>query len=220
VGRRIRDLPEYDRPREKLWAKGPQVLSDAELLAILIGSGTKNKSALELASQILRRFQGRLDRVDLRELTAVKGLGRTKACRIVAALELYRRHLLRGGPRVREPEDAIPYFQQIADKRQEYFACLTLNGAGEVIQYRVVTVGLLDSSQVHPREVFADAITDRAAGIIVAHNHPSGKLEPSPEDLRITHQLAEAGRILGIELLDHIIISRGGWVSLRREGHL
>lgn len=146
-------------------------------------------------------------------------MGQAKACQIVAAFELARRFSQRERPVIREPKDVIPYIQHIADKKQEYFLCLTLNGVGEVIQARVVTVGLLDSSQVHPREVFADAITDRAAGIIVAHNHPSGKLEPSPEDLAITRQLAEAGKLLGIELLDHIIITKNGWLSLKREGY-
>ena len=218
MGRRIKDLPEADRPREKLWARGPQALSDTELLAILIGSGTPKKSALELASEILRMGYGRLDQVSLEELAKVKGLGKAKSTRIIAALELARRHFQRGGPRVREPEDALPYFQQLADKKQEHFATLTLNGAGEVIQFRIVTVGLLNSSPVHPREVFANAIADRAAAIIVGHNHPSGRLEPSPEDLSITRRLSEVAQLLGIELLDHIIVTKNGWISLKREG--
>lgn len=218
--RRIKDLPEFDRPREKLWAKGPQALSDAELLAILIGSGTKRKSALELAKEVLESGRGRLDQVSLEDLSQIKGLGKAKVSRISAALELARRHFQRGAPKVREPEEALPYFQELRDKKQEHFAVLTLNGANEVIQFRVITVGLLNSSQVHPREVFAEAIADRAAAVIVGHNHPSGNLQPSPEDLTITRQLAEAGRLLGIELLDHLIVTKTGWLSLRREGYL
>ncbi|MEN3010378.1 MAG: DNA repair protein RadC [Candidatus Bipolaricaulaceae bacterium] len=220
MARRIKDLPECDRPREKLWAKGAAALSDAELLAILIGSGTKRKSALELAKEILEAGHGRLDQVGLEALTQIKGLGKAKVSRIAAALELARRHFQRGAPKVREPEEALPYFQELRDKKQEYFAVLTLNGAGEVIRFRVVTVGLLDSSQVHPREVYAEAISDRAAAIIVGHNHPSGNLQPSPEDLAITRQLVEAGRLLGIDLLDHLIVTKAGWLSLRREGYL
>lgn len=220
MARRIKDLPEFDRPREKLWAKGPQALSDIELLAILIGSGTKRKSALELASEILREGHGRLDQVSLEELAKVKGLGKAKVSCIAAALELARRHFQRGGPRITEPEEALPYFQELRDKKQEHFAMLTLNGAGEVIQFRIITVGLLDSSQVHPREVFAEAIADRAAAIIVGHNHPSGQLKPSPEDIAITRQLVEAGRLLGIELRDHLIVSKHSWLSLHREGYL
>jgi DNA repair protein RadC len=136
----------------------------------------------------------------------------------VAAFELARRFLQRERPRIRGPEDVLPYIQHIAHKNQEYFLCLTLNGAGEVIRVRVVTVGLLDSSQVHPREVFAEAIADRAAAVILAHNHPSGLLEPTPADLQITRQLAEAGRILGIEVLDHVIVSQHGFLSLKKEG--
>jgi len=145
---------------------------------------------------------------------------KAKACQIVAAFELARRFSQRARPRIREPKDVLPYVQHIADKKQEHFLCLTLNGAGEVIQVRVVTVGLLDSSQVHPREVFADAIADRAAAVILAHNHPSGLLEPTPEDLEVTRQLAEAGRILGIQVLDHVIVSRRGFLSLREQGYL
>lgn len=219
MARRIKDLPEFDRPREKLWIKGPQALSDAELLAILIGSGTKRKSALELASEVLNAGHGRLDQISLEDLTKIKGLGKAKVSRISAALELARRHFQRGSLRIKEPEEALPFFQEIRDKKQEYFAVLTLNGAGEVIQFRIVTVGLLDFSHVHPREVFADAIADRAAAIIVAHNHPSGQLEPSPEDLAITRRLYEAGQLLGIELLDHLILTKTGWLSLRREGY-
>lgn len=198
---------------------GSEALSDAELLAILLRTGVAGKSALELARLILEKAGTNLPRWSVEDFRKVPGVGKAKACQIVAAFELARRFSQRERPVIREPKDVIPYIQHIADKKQEYFLCLTLNGAGEVIQTRVVTVGLLDSSQVHPREVFADAITDRAAGIIVAHNHPSGKLEPSPQDLAITRQLAEAGKLLGIELLDHIIITKNGWLSLKREGY-
>jgi len=218
--KRIKDLPGFKRPREKLLERGPEALSDAELLAILLRTGVQGKSALDLARGILEAAGPDLPRWSVEDFRKVPGIGQAKACQIVAAFELARRFSQRQRPVIREPKDVIPYIQHIADKRQEYFLCLTLNGAGEVIQTRVVTVGLLDSSQVHPREVFADAIADRAAGIIVAHNHPSGKLEPSPQDLAITRQLAEAGRILGIELSDHIIVTKGGWISLKREGYL
>ncbi|MBC7217167.1 MAG: DNA repair protein RadC [Candidatus Caldatribacterium sp.] len=217
--RRIKDLPDFARPREKLLKMGPEALSDAELLAILLRTGVAGKSALELARLILDKAGSNLPRFSVEDFRKVSGVGKAKACQIVAAFELARRFSQRERPVIREPKDVIPYIQHIADKKQEYFLCLTLNGAGEVIQTRVVTVGLLDSSQVHPREVFADAIADRAAGIIVAHNHPSGKPEPSPQDLAVTRQLAEAGKLLGIELLDHIIIARDGWLSLKKEGY-
>lgn len=218
--KRIKDLPDFARPREKLLERGPQALSDEELLAILLGSGTKGKSALELARRILNRAGHRLPRLGAADLTAIEGVGMAKACQITAAFELARRFLYRERHTIRGPRDVLPYVQHIADKKQEHFLCLTLNGAHEVIQSRVVTVGLLDSSQVHPREVFADAIADRAAAVILAHNHPSGSLEPSAEDLQFTQQLVEAGKILGIDVLDHIIVTKRGFVSLKEQGYV
>jgi len=218
--KRIRDLPGFSRPREKLLERGPQALSDAELLAILLRTGVEGKSALDLAQAILKSAGPELPHWSVEDLRKLTGIGVAKACQIVAAFEIARRFAQRERPRIREPEDVLPYIQHIADKKQEYFLCLTLNGAGEVIQTRVVTVGLLDSSQVHPREVFADAIADRAAAVILAHNHPSGLLEPTPADLQVTRQLVEAGRILGIEVLDHLIVSKQGFVSLKALGHI
>lgn len=218
--KRIKELPDFDRPREKLTLKGPQALSDAELLAILLGSGAKGRSALELASAILKKLGSKLDQLQVEDLTSFEGIGQAKACQVLAAFELARRHLLRESYPIRQPEDALPYLQHIADKKQEYFICLTLNGAREVIESRVVTVGLVDSSQIHPREVFADAIADRAASVIVAHNHPSGALAPSPEDLALTRQLVEAGKIMGIEVLDHIIVTKRGHTSLKKQGYM
>ncbi len=217
--KRIKDLPDFRRPREKLLERGPQALSDAELLAILLRTGVEGKSALDLAVAILERAGPDLPRWGVGEFSAIPGVGKAKACQIVAAFELARRFSQRARPVIREPRDVLPYVQHIADKKREYFLCLTLNGAGEVIQTRVVTVGLLDSSQVHPREVFADAITDRAAAVILAHNHPSGLLEPTPQDLEVTRQLAEAGRILGIQVLDHVIVLKKGILSLREKGY-
>ena len=129
-------------------------------------------------------------------------------------------HLLQGKAPIREAKDVLPFIQQIRDKRQEYFVCLSLNGANEVIESRVVTVGLLDSNQVHPREVFADPISDRAASVILAHNHPSGTLEASPEDLALTKRLVKAGEILGIKVLDHLIVTRNGHLSLKQTGNM
>ncbi|HDL85296.1 MAG TPA: DNA repair protein RadC [Candidatus Acetothermia bacterium] len=216
----IKDLPEFDRPREKLLSKGPMALSDSELLAILIGSGMKGTNALSLATKILRKVDLRSDKLDVDSLEEIPGVGPAKAARIAAAFELVRRHLQREGARVREAKDVLPFVQQIREKHQEYFVCLSLNGANEVIENRVVTVGLLDSNQVHPREVYADPLTDRAASIIVAHNHPSGTLEASPEDIALTDRLVRAGKLLGIPLLDHIIVTKRGYLSLKQAGYL
>ena len=216
--RRIKDLPEFERPREKLHARGPQALSDAELLAVLIHTGTKGKSAVELASVVLKEAGPNLARWGLAEFMQFAGLGEAKACQILAALELARRHFQRGPGRIEIPEDALPYLASIRDRKQEHFVCMTLNGAHELIESRVITVGLLTSSPVHPREVFADAISDRAAALILAHNHPSGNLEPSADDLTLTRQLVEAGKILGIEVLDHLIVTKTAHSSLRERG--
>ena len=216
----IKDLPKLDRPREKLLSRGSVALSDSELLAILIGSGMKGTNALSLATKILRVVDLRSEKLDVEALKEIPGVGPAKAARIAAAFELVRRRLQREGTRVREAKDVLPFVQQIREKHQEYFVCLSLNGANEVIENRVVTVGLLDSNQVHPREVYADPLTDRAASIIVAHNHPSGTLEASPEDLALTDPLARAGKLLGIPLLDHIIVTKRGYLSLKQAGYM
>ena len=218
--KQIKALPPMDRPREKLLSKGAAALSDIELLAILLGKGTKGKSALELAAIILREANGRMDHLRLDTLQSIRGVGQAKAVQIVAAFELGRRYLLTEPAAIREAEDVLPFVQHIRDKKQEYFVCVSLNGAHEVIESRVVTVGLLDSSQVHPREVFADPLTDRAAAVIFAHNHPSGNLEPSPEDLALTERLSRAGNLLGIKVLDHLILSKRGYCSLKQKGGL
>jgi len=217
---RIQDMPSADRPREKLVSRGSASLSDVELLAVLLGSGTRRTGVLDLASRVLRTFEGHLDRAGIEELQSVAGVGKAGACRIAAAIELARRHITKGLHVVREASDALPYLQSIRAKKQEHFVCVSLNGANEVIESRVVTVGLLDTNQVHPREVFADPIADRAASILVAHNHTSGTLAPSPEDLALTRRIAKAGELLGIRVLDHLIVTASGFLSLKESGHL
>lgn len=219
-GKRIRDMPDVDRPREKLIAKGASALSDVELLAVLLGSGIKGTGVLDLSAKILRKLAGRLDRIDVESLQSIEGVGQAKACQVVAAFELARRHLMKDKTVIREAKDVLVYLQGIRDKKQEHFVCVCLNGANEVIESRVVTVGLLNTNQVHPREVFADPITDRAAAVILAHNHPSGALKASPEDLALTKRLVKAGELLGITVLDHLIVTRQGYLSLKQEGHL
>ena len=217
---RIPDLSSVDRPREKLIAKGEAALSDAELLAVLLGSGTKGSSVLDLSAQILSVADGNLATSDVQGLLKINGVGKAKACQMVAAMELGRRHLSRKRAVIRDAEDALPYLSGIRKEKQEHFVCLSLNGANEVLATRTVTVGLLDSNQVHPREVYADPITDRAASILCAHNHPSGTLEASPEDLAITRRLVKAGEVLGIRVLDHLIVTRDGFLSLKQTGHM
>jgi DNA repair protein RadC len=217
---RVSELSSVDRPREKLLAKGEAALSDAELLAVLLGSGTQHIGVLDLSLKILHTLDGNLANADIGQLLHVRGVGKAKACQVLAAVELGRRHLSKQRTVIRDAEDALPYLAGIRGEKQEHFVCLSLNGANEVLASRVVTVGLLDSNQVHPREVYADPITDRAASILCAHNHPSGTLEASPEDLAMTRRLCQAGEVLGIRVLDHLIVTKDSYLSLRQAGHL
>jgi len=216
----IKDIPDFDRPREKLAAKGPEALSDLELLAVLLGSGIKGKDVFQVANAILKELDKNKERTDLKALISIEGVGFAKACQIVAAFELARRKFLKESIVIQRTEDVLPLILYIAHKKQEHFLCLSLNGANEVIGNRVVTVGLVNANQVHPREVFVDAISDRAASIILAHNHPSDVLKPSPDDIATTKQLVAAGKILGISVLDHIIISKKGYISLKEKGFI
>lgn len=218
--KRIKDLPEFSRPREKLKEKGAEALSDAELIAIILGSGTRGQDVMTLASRIARLITNKKGDLSIEELSDVEGIGIAKASQILAGFELARRHMIKESNKITEAKDVLPFLSDISDKQQEYFVCISLNGANEVIEKRIVTVGLLDKSQVHPREVFADVITDRAASVILAHNHPSGELKPSNSDLKIHEQLTEAGKILGITVLDHIIVAKKGYFSFQEEGLL
>jgi len=215
---RMDQLSNVDRPREKLLSRGVHALADAELLAVLLGSGTRRKGVIELSCSILRTFPEGLGSISADALLEVDGIGKAKACQLLAAFELARRHLARPRTRIREAKDALPYFQGIRNAKQEHFVCLSLNGANEVLESRVVTVGLLDTNQVHPREVFADPIADRAASVLCAHNHPSGTLEASPEDIAMTKRLQSAGDVLGIRVLDHLIVTKDGFLSMKEQG--
>jgi DNA repair protein RadC len=175
-----------------------------------------------LAKEIMSVIQKNPDTVSYTDLARIQGIGHAKASQIMACLEFGRRcfRVNAKGKKVAEPADILPLVTFLSGKRQEHFICITLSGAHEVVAIRTVTVGLLNHSLVHPREVFADAITDRAAAIICVHNHPSGTLEPSSQDLAITRQLQEAGTLLGIQLLDHLIVTDSGWLSLKERGFM
>ena len=216
--KRVKDLPEFSRPREKLKEKGAQSLSDVELIAVILGRGQEGIEVMTIASKIAKLISKHKDNISLEKLTMVEGIGLAKASQIMAGFELARRYIIKDSIRITGPESVLPLISSIADKQQEHFVCISLNGANEVIENRTVTVGLLNKSQVHPREVFADVIADRAAGVILAHNHPSGELKPSDSDLKIHEQLTEAGKILGIKILDHIIISKNGYYSFQDQG--
>ncbi|TAJ45332.1 RadC family protein [Methanofollis fontis] len=217
--KRMRDMADPDRPREKIATRGVGALTDRELIAAIIGRGVPGRDVLEIA----RDIEGVIadsGAPPYAALTEIQGVGSAKACQIAAAFELARRHYEPGEVRIAAPADVVPLVRHIADRKQEYFVCISLNGAGEVIGNREVTKGLINYSPVHPREVFADVITDRATSVIFVHNHPSGSLEPSREDIAMTRQLVSAAEILGIRVLDHIIITRRAHLSMRERGLL
>jgi DNA repair protein RadC len=211
--KKISDIPNQERPREKLLEKGAEALSDLELMAVLVGRGTEGHDVLSVAERILKTLDASHGKVNLEDLRKIEGVGPAKATLIAAALEFSRRRIRPEGMKISFPPDVLPLIQHYADRKQEHFLCVSLNGANEVIAARVVSVGLVNKTQVHPREVFAEPITDRAAAVIVAHNHPAGNLMPSKEDREITKKLLAAGEVLGIRLLDHIIFNRKGYYS-------
>lgn len=202
-------------PREKLVRSGVQSLSDEMLVALLIGSGTSKKGVKELSREVLRLLDESTAEVGLPDLFAIQGMGLARASRILAALEFSRRRLTPSGKRITGPSDVYDVVNHYSDRKQEHFLSLSLNGAGELIRHRVISVGLVNQTQVHPREVFAPSITDRASAIILAHNHPSGRTEPSQEDIHVTERMIQSGATLGIQVLDHVIFSVRGYQSLR-----
>jgi DNA repair protein RadC len=214
----IKELPEHSRPREKLREKGAAALTDEELVAAILGMGTVRVDVRTMARQVAGLISEQGEGLTLDHLLSVSGMGLAKGAQILSAFELARRHLLKEGLKIESAEDVLPLIANIAGKSQEHFVCISLNGANEVIEKRVVTIGLLDRSLVHPRDVYADVISDRAAAVIFAHNHPSGNLQPSDEDLKTQDQLVQAAKILGIRVLDHVIVGRKGYYSFQEAG--
>ena len=214
----IKDLPAHNRPREKLKERGASALTDEELVAAILGRGVEGQSLVTISKNVAKLIRKHREDLSVEHLTAVRGMGLAKAAQILSAFELARRHLIKDTVKITGAQDVMPLLADIADKKQEHFVCISLNGAHEVIKKRIVTIGLVDRSQVHPREVYADVISDRAAAVIFAHNHPSGDLKPSNSDLKIHEQLTEAGKILGIRILDHLIVTRKGYYSFQEAG--
>ena len=210
-------LPKEERPRERLINYGPESLSDKELLSVILVSGIKGKNVTQLARELMDKLDREKNIPSVEELSRLTGMGKSKACTVAAMLEFGRRKWA-SGQRIRNPTDIHNLIRHHADRRQERFLCLSLNGAHEVLAVRIVTIGLVNRTIVHPREVFADPILDRASAVIVAHNHPSGNLRPSEEDREITDRLKAAGDILGLNFLDHLIFSENFYFSFRQEG--
>ena len=198
-------------PREKLVKYGPNHLTDSELLQLLIGSGNKQASSCDIAKNVLRLLKEKGDAIAYDDLVEIKGMGVAKTSEILALFELGRRYLIPPKkPVISSTEQAIKQLEYIRYKKQECFVVLTLDGAQQLISNTIVFQGTLNQSLIHPREIFAKAIEDRAASIIVAHNHPSGNPEPSQEDIEITFKLREVGELLGIRVLEHIVVSSEG----------
>lgn len=222
----IRDIPDDDRPRERFIKHGPESLSNHELIAILIQTGSKNESVLTLANRLLAHFDGLrlLKDASLDELKTLNGIGTAKAIQLLAAIELGRRvSNLAYSDRycVRSPEDAAKYMMnEMRFLSQEHFVCLYLNTKNQVMHKQTIFIGSLNASIVHPREVYKEAFRRSAASIICLHNHPSGDPSPSREDIEVTKRLVECGKIIGIDLLDHIIIGENKFVSLKEKGYV
>jgi DNA repair protein RadC len=223
----VSTLLDADRPRERLWSLGPAALTTAELLAIVLGTGGGGRDVLELAARLLEPSEGSLRRLAQRppaELLRSPGIGPTKAARLIAAFELGARTAREERPpvqRIREPNDVIRLFgARLRDLQVEEFHLLALDSQSQVLREVLITRGLLNSSLVHPREVFRAAIAEAAAGIIVVHNHPSGDPTPSAEDRAATRQLMSAGQLLDVPLYDHVIIAGDRFVSFATAGLL
>jgi len=220
----LRDVPKEERPRERMLQYGAKALSNAELLAILLRTGTVSETAVSLAQRLLRECGSlrQLAELSLDQFLRIKGIGEAKALQVMAGIELGRRiSRSAAGEKaaIRSPRDAAAYLMEdLRYLKKEHFVCLFLNTKNQVIGEETLSIGSLNASIVHPREVFLAAIRRSSAAIICAHNHPSGDPTPSAEDIEITRRLKEAGQIIGIEVLDHLIIGDGNFVSLKEKG--
>jgi|SRR3989338_1817396 len=221
---KIADLPDHEKPREKLIAKGPRALFKRDLLAILLRTGIKGKSAIEVAQKILDTYGGnKLLSATYAELKNLPGVGPTKATQILAAIELGRRLLIEkpaSDKFILTPEDAVQEVARIRDHKKENFVILCLDGRNRLIHQETVSIGTLNASLVHPREVFEPAIRHLCASVILVHNHPSGDTEPSEADIEVTRRLIHASQLLGINIAGHIIVTQNNFLSFKEKGLL
>lgn len=218
----IRDMPRVKKPRERLIEKGPEALRNPELLAILLGSGYKGKNVLDIARRILVDYPPeKLKDTPFSQLKKMKGIGPAKACLLKAAFELSKRAFgveKDAFPIIKSPKDVANIVMHIRKNRKENFVVLYLNARNQLIHKETIAIGTLNASIVHPREVFQPAISSSAASIILTHNHPSGDTTPSDEDIKLTRRMIKAGEIMGIEVLDHVIVSEKTCLSMKDEG--
>lgn len=218
--RKISEIPKNDKPREKLALKGVESLSSKELLMVILGKGIKGRDVTILATDILKLIESERENLTLEKLEAIQGVGKARAGQILSTFELAKRYLLKPENKINKTDDVLALVADIRTKRQEHFITITLTGASNMIKKRTVFKGTINFSVVHPREVFADALTDRAAGIIFVHNHPENDVKPSEKDKIITKQLCDAAKLLGIQVIDHIIVTNNDHFSFQSEGLL
>jgi DNA repair protein RadC len=220
----VRDLPKSERPRERLQKFGPEALSAQELLSLVIGRGIPKKSVISIAQELLAKFGNikAISEATIEELSQIEGIGFAKAAQIKACFELGKRENLEPESihfDIKNPESVVKAIRaSIKDKAREHFKLILLNPRNKIIGISTISIGTLNASLVHPREVFKDAITHSAASVVLAHNHPSGDPEPSDDDLKITKKLVDSGKILGIEVLDHIVIGKNNFYSFKERG--
>jgi DNA repair protein RadC len=222
----VRDLPKAERPRERLIKFGPEALSAQELLALVIGRGIPKKSVMNIAQELLAKFGNikSISQASIEALAEIKGVGLAKAAQIKATFELGRRQELEPEPKdydIKNPQGVVKAIRSsIKDKAKEHFKLLLLDNRNKIIGISTISIGTLNASLVHPREIFKEAIIHNSASVVLAHNHPSGDPEPSEEDMKITERLVESGKILGIEVIDHIIIGKTSFASFKERGLL
>lgn len=215
----LHDLPKQDRPREKLIKYGPNKLSNHELLAIILGSGRKGKNVLELAKEVLRKInKEELLTTDVLTLKKQVGIGLVKACQLISCFELGKRFLKeKKSTLIMKPEDIWREMKEIRGNKKEYLVIFYLDVRNQVIRKEIISIGSLNSSLIHPREVFEPAVSHLAAQIIISHNHPSGDPSPSEEDIEVTKRLIQVGEILGIEIIDHVIVTEKEFFSMKEK---
>ena len=218
---KIKDLPKHEQPREKLIEKGVENLRDSELMAVLLRTGIEGKNVLKVSEEILGKFpKKKLLALDFEKLSKIKGIGEGKACLLLAAFELTKRALDvedNNLPTINNAKDAVAQLQELRTAKKEHFIVLYLNARNQLIHKETISIGTLNASLVHPREVFKPAIEYLSASIIIAHNHPSGETEASEDDLKLTKRLVDAGKILGIEVVDHIIVVKDKFMSFKEK---
>lgn len=218
---KIKDLPKSDRPREKLIAKGVTNLKDSELLAILLRTGTKGKNVIEIASHILAKYsKKRFLQMTYQDLTQINGIDSAKATTLLASFELTKRALEVNDtnlPVINNAKDTMAQLSDIRELKKEHFVVLYLNAKNQLIHKETISIGTLNANLVHPREVFEPALKHSASQIITAHNHPSGDSKPSEDDMELTKRLTEAGKLMGIDIMDHVIVSKNNYFSFKEE---